>query len=97
MCQQAIEKILKAIIIEIKSVAPPFSYNLRRLSEIAGIDHELAEEQINFLDNLSPFCVAARYPAYKNKMATIATKTVSAMYLAQTKEMFQWLKNLITT
>jgi len=96
MCQQAIEKILKAIIIESKSVAPPFSHNLRRLAEIAGIDQEMAEEQINFLDDLSPFCVAARYPAYKNKMAGIATENVFAKYLVKTKEMFQWLKNLIT-
>ncbi|MBN2092719.1 hypothetical protein JW964_24065 [candidate division KSB1 bacterium] len=38
---------------------------------------------------------AARYPAYKAKMAKIATKEVSTHYLKQTKELFQWLSNLM--
>ena len=92
MCQQAIEKLLKAIIIKFKSIAPPFSHNLRRLSEIAGIDENMTEGQLNFLDDLTPFCVAARYPAYKSKMALIATQEVSKNYLRQTKELFEWLK-----
>jgi HEPN domain-containing protein len=65
MCQQAIEKLLKALVIKFKSMAPPYSHNLRRLAEIAGIDEQMRVEQINFLDELTPFCVAARYPAYK--------------------------------
>ena len=52
-------------------------------------------EQINFLDDLTPFCVAARYPAYKAKMAKITTSDISNHYLNQTKEMFQWLSNLM--
>jgi len=95
MCQQAIEKQLKALIIMLKSIAPPFSHNLRRLSEIAGIDEKMTEQQINFLDDLTPFCVAARYPAYKSKMASIATREVSIKYLQQTKELFAWLKELM--
>ena len=85
MCQQAIEKLLKAIIIKIKSIAPSFSHNLRRLSEIAGIDENMTEQQLNFLDDLTPFCVAARYPAYKSKMALIATQEISKNYLQLTK------------
>jgi HEPN domain-containing protein len=95
MCQQAIEKLLKAMIIKFKSLAPPYSHNLRRLAEIAGIDDQMADDQINFLDDLTPFCVAARYPAYKVKMAKIATREFSSYYLKQTKEMFQWLSNLM--
>ncbi len=95
MCQQALEKLLKAIILKLKQIAPPRSHNLRRLAERAGIDKQMKTEQINFLDNLTPFCVAARYPAYKEKMMKIATKEMSEKYLNQTKEMFQWLKNLM--
>lgn len=95
MCQQAIEKLLKAIIIKIKSIVPPFSHNLRRLTEIAGIDNDMTDQQLNFLDDLTPFCVATRYPAYKNKMAWIATQEVSKNYLQQTKELFEWLKELM--
>jgi len=95
MCQQAIEKLLKAIVIKFKSIAPPYSHNLRRLAEIAGIDKQMVDDQINLLDDLTPFCVAARYPAYKAKMAKIATSEVSSHYLKQTKELFQWLSNLM--
>jgi len=95
MCQQAIEKLLKAIVIKFKSIAPPYSHNLRRLAEIAGIDKQMVDDQINLLDDLTPFCVAARYPAYKAKMANIATSEVSSHYLKQTKELFQWLSNLM--
>jgi len=55
----------------------------------------MGTDQINFLDDLTPFCVAARYPAYKAKMAKIDTKEVSTHYLKQTKELFQWLSNLM--
>jgi len=95
MCQQSLEKLLKAIVIKFKSTAPPYSHNLRRLAEIAGIDKKMKFEQINFLDDLTPFCVAVRYPAYKEKMAKIATSDVSNHYLKQTKELFQWLSNLM--
>lgn len=95
MCQQAIEKLLKALVIRYKSIAPPYSHNLRRLAEIAEIDKQMADDQINFLDDLTPFCVAARYPAYKAKIAKIATKEFSSYYLKQTNEMFQWLSNLM--
>lgn len=96
MCQQSIEKLLKAIIIRFKSVTPPFSHNLRRLAEIAGIDEKMTESQINFFDDLTPFCIAARYPAYKDKMMKIATKEISQNYLKQTKDIFLWLNNLMT-
>ena len=95
MCQQAIEKYFKGIIVKQKSIAPPRSHNLRRLAEISEIDQKMTQRQIDFLDNLTPFCVAARYPAYKDKMAKIATASVSEKYLKQTKGMFQWLKNLM--
>ena len=53
------------------------------------------EQQLNFLDDLTPFCVATRYPAYKTKMALIATQDVSKNYLRQTKDLFAWLKELM--
>ncbi len=95
MGQQTIEKILKGIIVEWKDVYPPYSHNLRRLAEISGIDAEMSDEQLKFLDDLTPFCVMARYPAYKKKMAAIATLDRSKEYLSRTKEMFRWLRQRI--
>ena len=96
MCQQTIEKILKGFIVEWKDAYPPYSHNLRRLAEISGIDAQMSNEQFRFLDDLTPFCVMARYPAYKEKMAEIATSDRSKEYLSRTKEMFQWLRQKIS-
>ena len=95
MCQQPIEKFLKAIIIQFTKIPPPHSHNLRRLAEFSGIDEQMTDTQIKLLDDLTPFCVAARYPAYKDKMSKIATKTYSNQYLKKTKELFQWLKEMM--
>ncbi|MCK5118917.1 MAG: HEPN domain-containing protein [Candidatus Latescibacteria bacterium] len=95
MGQQTIEKILKGFIVEWKDTYPPYSHNLRRLAEISGIDAEMSDEQLKLLDDLTPFCVMTRYPAYKEKMAAIATLDRSKEYLSRTKEMFRWLRQKI--
>ncbi|MFH1006746.1 MAG: HEPN domain-containing protein [Candidatus Latescibacterota bacterium] len=96
MGQQTIEKILKGFIVEWKDTYSPYSHNLRRLAEISGIDAEMSDEQLKFLDDLTPFCVMTRYPAYKDKMAALSTPDPSEEYLSRTKEMFQWLRQKIS-
>jgi len=81
--------------VEWKNVYPPYGHNLRRLAEISGVDAQMSDEQLKFLDDLTPFCVMARYPAYKEKMAAIATPDRSKEYLSRTKEMFEWLRQKI--
>jgi len=52
MCQQAIEKLLKAIIAQQNKENLPI-HNLNRLVEIAGIRNQLSSEQYNFLAELT--------------------------------------------
>jgi HEPN domain-containing protein len=64
MCQQAIEKILKAMIANQGKENFPI-HNLNRLAELASIRKELTSEQFNFLAELTPYHIEARYGDYK--------------------------------
>ncbi len=62
-CHLSLEKILKAIVVKrIKDYAP-FIHDLRRLSEIAGI--ELDTEKKKILDAIFTFNIAGRYAEEK--------------------------------
>ena len=43
-------------------------HSLSRLAEKTGIDQELSEEQLDFIDRLEPLNIEARYPSYKERL-----------------------------
>ena len=59
-CQQALEKLLKAFVVEATRQAPPRMHNLVRLSALAGVN--LQPQQENLLSKLSLEYIAMRYP-----------------------------------
>lgn len=63
LCQQAIEKLVKAFLIS-HSQDYPKTHDIRTLliAHVEAIDAELAVEA-RFADELTPYAVAARYPA----------------------------------
>lgn len=95
MCQQAIEKILKAIITTISSEPPPKIHNLVRLAELAGIKTMLDQEQIALLASLTPFCIEARYADYQEKMSRLTKRKLAGEYLSKTKELYKWLRKMV--
>ncbi len=90
MCQQAVEKALKAIIAQQNRENPPI-HNLNRLAEIAGIKNELSAEQFSFLAELTPYCIEARYGDYKESLSEIINKEKASEVYKRTQEIFQWL------
>ena len=60
MCQQAVEKLLKAIIAQHGKENLPI-HNLNRLAELAELIGELEEEQIDLLAELTAYNIVARY------------------------------------
>ncbi|MBI5699905.1 HEPN domain-containing protein [Candidatus Saganbacteria bacterium] len=94
MCQQAIEKILKAIITTISSEAPPKTHNLVRLAELAGIKTNLDQQQIDLLASLTPFCIEARYADYQEKMSRLTKRKLAREYLSRTKELYKCLSKM---
>jgi HEPN domain-containing protein len=90
MCQQAIEKIIKAIIAQQGKENLPI-HNLVRLSEIAQIRDELADDRLNFLAGLTPYHIEARYGDYKESLSEIINGDTAKELYNKTREFFQWL------
>ncbi len=90
MCQQAAEKLLKAIIAQQNKENLPI-HNLSRLVEVAEIKNHLNSEQFNFLAELTPYCIEARYGDFKESLSEIINEQKAKDVYAKTQEIFKWL------
>jgi len=90
MCQQAVEKLLKAIMAYQGKENMPV-HNLIRLSELAEIKDNLNSEQFKFLAELTPCCIEARYGDYKESLSEIINKEKAKEVYQKTQEIFRWL------
>lgn len=89
-CQQAIEKLLKALIIE-NSESAPRVHDLVELADL--IELELAEEQQLLLARLSYQAVASRYPG---PTLRYTEEDKVQELLEQTERFFAWLQAKLT-
>jgi len=90
MCQQAVEKCLKALLIHRGTNVVPV-HNLRRLAELAKIIRELEEPSLLKLDFLSRFYLNARYKEDIKELSRGITKGVSQGFIQFSEEMIRWL------
>ncbi len=93
MCQQAIEKIIKALYIHISGQEPPKTHNLAFIFQKSGL--KASQETLNFLNLLTAHYIQNRYPEYKSRLSTVLDKNKARQYLKQTEEVYQWLNSLI--
>lgn len=91
MCQQALEKLLKAIHIQQKGEEAPRTHNLIYLFGLVNLPQRV--EYLQTMTNLNTYYVEGRYPAYKQKLSQLLDKEVAETFLNETKEIFQWLKS----
>ena len=90
MCQQSIEKYLKAYLTETTDQPPPYTHNLTVLAEISKI--EFSEEQYDTLALLTRHYINTRYPAVKENLSKLLnSKTASNLY-NKTKKVVKCLK-----
>jgi len=66
-------------------------HNLNRLAEISEINHELSSEQFNFLAELTPYHIEARYGDCKEKLSEIIDKQKAQEVYKKTLEIHKWL------
>jgi HEPN domain-containing protein len=90
MCQQSVEKMIKAIIAQQGKENFP-SHNLNRLAEIAAISKKLTSEQFDFLAELTPYHIEARYGDYKENLSEIIDKKKAQQVYNKTREIHKWL------
>ncbi|MCL2845849.1 MAG: HEPN domain-containing protein [Chitinivibrionia bacterium] len=95
MCQQVVEKIIKGYFTKVKDNAPPHIHDLPKLAKLSGLYELLSEEQQEFIIEVNPFNIEARYPDYKNRIAQYLTDEITESVFKQTKEFFEWTKEKI--
>ncbi len=91
MCHQTIEKGMKAIIADL-GIFPPKSHNLIELAKNANIYSTLSQDQKDFLLDLNPLNIEARYPTYVNKINSTLTESKCKTILSDTEVFFKWIK-----
>jgi len=90
MCQQALEKILKAHVVRETKEFPPRLHNLLRLAVLSNIS--ISDENKIFLEKLNYYYLESRYPEDREKISRTATFDLTKYYYEKTKEVFEWLK-----
>ncbi|MCL1858628.1 MAG: HEPN domain-containing protein [Oscillospiraceae bacterium] len=94
MCHQVVEKGLKAIIAGdcIDGDIPPKIHHLMKLAKNADLSNKLNEKQKDFIRELNPLNIEARYPEYKQKLSTMLTKNKCQELIKKTEEFLCWIK-----
>ncbi|SFR01548.1 HEPN domain-containing protein [Desulfoscipio geothermicus] len=93
MCHLAIEKTLKALMVEKTGKMPPKIHNLIRLIKLGNA--KLSSHQLKFVSRLSLAGVVTRYPENLRKAISDYPQPVAREYLKNTKEVIKCLKQQI--
>lgn len=92
MCHQAVEKMLKSIYVKQTSTMPPYIHKLDKLVERVGLKFAMSQEHNDFIDELTPLNIQARYPAYKEAIYSLIDKGKATQIVKKTEVLLQWLK-----
>lgn len=93
MCQQAVEKAMKALYQHKFTEVPPRKHDLVRLADEAGVLGECSDEQKVFLSTLTEFYIEARYPGDRAELSIRCDRDFARTILDGTREMVVWLRN----
>ncbi|MBO7116702.1 MAG: HEPN domain-containing protein [Prevotella sp.] len=96
LCHQALEKALKAYWVGTHEEDPPFTHSHTRLLNGCGLIDKLSDEQLRFITLIEPMYIEARYPEQKLDVAKMLNKESSQYILTKTKELIQWIENLLS-
>ncbi|MDL1983672.1 MAG: HEPN domain-containing protein [Deltaproteobacteria bacterium] len=91
ICQQAVEKLLKANYMKRFSKEAPFSHNLVYLNSLVELG--TSDSHLKLIAELTTFYIEGRYPVYKKKLSAMIDKEKSSSILKRTEELFKWLKS----
>jgi HEPN domain-containing protein len=91
MCQQALEKLLKAIHVQQEGTEAPRTHNLAYLYGLLKLPQRQEYQQT--MVNLNIYYLESRYPSYKQELSQILDKNTAQTYLSKTREIFEWLRS----
>lgn len=95
LCQQAIEKILKANYVKKYDETPPYTHNLVRLTSSLGIGDILGEDKLCLIELVNSYYIESRYTEEIDEMSQIMNAENAKEMFGKTKDLFSWLKKLI--
>ena len=94
-CQQAIDKLLKAIYVDENQQTPPYTHNLLRLVDSLKISKTLNEEKNSFLETLNSYYIESRYTEEISELSGLLDREKAEQVFSSTRELFSWLKSQI--
>ncbi len=94
-CQQAMEKLLKALFVKEKDQTPPYTHNLLRLTDTLTIAAELDEEKNRFLETLNSYYIESRYTEEMSELSEMLHRENAQSIFSTTQELFTWLRDQI--
>lgn len=92
MCQQAIEKILKACYVKEHTSTPPYTHNLLRLVRELSFKDEMSDEMVATIEELNSYYIESRYTEDIRELSKLLTETKAVSVLNLTKRLFEWIK-----
>lgn len=93
MCQQAIEKLLKACYVKSRGATPPYTHNLLRLLGELPWKPEVDAKRLETLESLNSYYIESRYTEDIQELTAMLTAAKAGELLACTKELFEWIKS----
>jgi HEPN domain-containing protein len=92
MCHQTIEKAFKAYFTKLNPEAAPFTHSLSYLARKGGFYELFTEQQKEFIDQIEPLNIEARYPSHKERLLKSLTDSKCNEIINRTKELQLWIK-----
>jgi HEPN domain-containing protein len=92
MCHQTIEKAFKAYFTLLKSDVAPYSHSLSYLAKKGDFYEFFSEEQKDFIDQIEPLNIEARYPSHKERLLKSLTENKCIEIIDKTKKIQEWIK-----
>jgi len=92
ICQQSLEKVLKAGYVKKFKKIPPYIHKLERLTDILRL--EPPEEILASIIEIDKYYLATRYPSYKAAV-NITDKAEAKEIYHKTEEAYEWLKQVL--
>ncbi len=92
MCHQTIEKAFKAYYVKLTSEAAPYTHSLSYLAKQGNFYESFSENLKEFIDQIEPLNIEARYPSHKERLLKSLTDTKCLEIIQKTKELQKWIK-----
>ncbi len=92
-CQQAVEKMLKAVIVQATGGMPPRIHNLIRLAEHSGL--KLDKDAALLMRELSDLYVQTRYPEQMAPASSSVWQPIAQDAKNRTEKVLRWLSSMI--